>query len=185
MKKILLYGIDDATADVYQNIAESHDIEMDIVGDDALDATVGKLFEISDDLDTRAATFPDQYMIFQEVEVPELLRLLKEFKAAGKEYEGIKVMRTKTNETWALRHLLTEAAKEQALSKKVIVLQELVKSCNSLDMTQMDPKDRQDFKEALMTAFMFLQQGQYTEEQLDHVTSALTDGLKKAKKMYN
>ncbi len=185
MKKILLYGIDDATADFYQNVGETKDIAMVIVGDDALDVKISKLFEVGDDLNTRAEEFSDSYMIFQEMSVQELVDLLREFHKTGREFEGIKVMRTKTNEEWTLRALLTEAAKENVMTRKVLVLQELLKSCNSLDLSTMEMKDKQEFKEAIMTAFMYLKQGQYTEEQLDHVIAELGEGLKNARKLYN
>lgn len=185
MKKVLLYGIDDATADFYQNIGETKDTAMYIVGDDALDVKLSKLFEIGDDLDARAEEFPDSYMIFQEMTVQELLDLLNEFHKAGKAYEGIKVMRTASNEEWTLRALLIEAAKENIMTRKVLVLQELLKSCNSLDLSGMETKDQQEFKNAIMTAFMYLKQGQYTEEQLEHVIAQLSEGLKNTRKLYN
>jgi len=185
MKKILIYGLDETTADLYQNIATGHDIAMVIVGDTALDVKVNKLFEITDDLDTYATAFPDSYMIMQEIEVNELLTLLRQFRDAGREFEGIKVMRTGTNEGWTLRALLTEAAREQKLTQKVLVLQELIKSCNSLDLSEMEPKARQSFREAIMEGFVLLQQGKYEEQELDRTIQVLTEGLRQARKLYN
>ena len=66
-----------------------------------------------------------------------------------------------------------------------MILTQLLKSCNMLDLSTMEPEERQKFKESLMDSFMLLQSGTYTLEQIDDCLHRVSDGLKAAHKLYN
>jgi hypothetical protein len=185
MKKILLYGVPEPQADRYQNIAANEDIAMYTIGDEELDQTIEKLFETQDDLNNKADAFASPYMLMQEIEVPELLKLVRLFKQNDLEFEGIKVMKTPTNSSWTLRALLEEAQRENEVARKTVVLRELIKSCNGLDLSKMEAKEQHAFKETLMNAYLLLQSGQYTGEALDEAIGALTQALRSCRKLYN
>ncbi len=185
MRKILLYGFSDERADRFQNIAAEMDIPVYIIGDSGLDMTLGRLFELDEDLDTASPAFPDEYMIMQEISKEELLALLDLLEKEGFPFSGIKVMRTEINAGWPLRLLLKAAAEEHRASKKALILVELLRSCNTLDLSGMEPDERDAMKKALMEAFALLDSGSYTEEDLDARIAAVTEGLKKARRLFN
>ena len=118
MKKILLYGVNDETADQYQTLAANSSIAMYIINDSVLDTSVEKLFEINDDLDNQHADFENAYMVLQEIEVNELVLLLKQMTSIGKPFEGIKIMRTESNNQWSMRELFMQAEREYNVTKK-------------------------------------------------------------------
>ena len=185
MKKILLYGLSDEESDCLQDCAAELGIPVYIVGDSALEEVLGRLFELNDDLDTRAEEFDEEFMIMDGMTRDDLLELLKVFDRHGFEFDGVKVMRTLSNEKWTLRELLKETQSEHRIAQRAMILTQLLKSCNMLDLSTMEPEERQKFKESLMDLFMLLQSGTYTLEQIDDCLHRVSDGLKAAHKLYN
>ncbi len=185
MKKILLYGLNDETADQYQTLAANNSIAMYIINDSMLDTSVEKLFEINDDLDNQHADFENAYMVLQEIEVNELVLLLKQMDSIGKPFEGIKIMRTESNRQWSMRELFIQAEKEYNVTKKAMVLQELIRSCNGLDVSELDPHQRNEFKDGIMNGYMLLKSGEYDEDALNAAIAVLSENLKNCRRLYN
>ena len=185
MKKILLYGLTDQESDLLQDCAVDLGIPVYIVGDSALDEVLGRLFELDDDLDTRAVEFDEEFMIMDGMTKEDLLELLGVFDKHGFEFDGVKVMRTPSNEQWTLRELLKETQSEHRIAQRAMILTQLLKSCNMLDLSTMQPEERQKFKDSLMDSFMLLQSGTYTLEEIDDCLHRVSEGLKAAHKLYN
>ncbi|MBQ9047095.1 MAG: DUF3783 domain-containing protein [Solobacterium sp.] len=183
MKKILLYGFDDLEADRFQNAAESAGLAMYVIGDTALDMTVSRLFEIDDDLDAVHSAYDDHYMLFQGFELPELIQVGKDLASAGAPFDGIRIMRTDENENWTLRRLLEEAASEHHLSRKVMILQELIRSCGGVDVKAMDEQQQREFRDALTDAFRLLQSGEFTGREIDEAIRRLSEELKSTRRL--
>lgn len=185
MQKILLYGFSDERADTFQNIAAELDIPVYIIGDSGLEMTLEQLFDLDEDLDTAASAFDEEYVIMQDMTRDDLVCLLEALQKENYPFSGVKVMRTDVNAFWPLRVLLKAAGDEHKAAKKALILVELLRSCNSLDLSQMDPPERDVFKKSIKDAFVTLNSGGYTEADLDVCISGLTEGLKKARRLFN
>lgn len=185
MEKILLYGLSDESADRIQDALAEIGIPVYVIGDDGLTETVAELFELEDDLDTRAEAFDGEYMIMQDIDTRRLYEVLNLIEKDGYEFDGIKIMRTDVNENWTLKRLLTETAEEHRLHKKALILREVLAACNSLDLSGMPDDEKEKFKQNIMDAFMVLYSGSYTENELDKYISGITESLKKTRKIYN
>ena len=88
MKKILLYGISEIDADLYQNIAIVYDVAMYILSDTCMPMLLRDLFELNDDLDNMHAEAEGEYMLMDGVSSEDLIRLLKAFEEAGRPFDG-------------------------------------------------------------------------------------------------
>ncbi|MBQ9152570.1 MAG: DUF3783 domain-containing protein [Solobacterium sp.] len=185
MEKILLYGLDDQSAEMIGNAGKQLGIAVCRIGDSALFHKVADLFEAGFDQDTQTRAFDNEYMIMQEMDSGKLYALLDELEKQQYEFEGIKVMRTDTNENWTLFQLLQETGKEHRIQKKVIILREMLMSCNTLDLSVLPQGEKESFRQVLMDAFVLYQSGTYTDKELDECIHQLSDSLKKIRKLYS
>ena len=67
--------------------------------------------------------------------------------------------------------------------QKAVLLQQVIMACNSLDMAQVRPEDTEAFKKSLMTGYMMLKTGTFTEAGLDRVTEELMEHLRRSRKV--
>ena len=186
MKKMLLYGFPDGKADRIQNAAAELGIPVYIVGDQALDEPLDELFDNDDDLETAALEFQDEYMIMQDVTIEDLMELIEAMKKEEVHDGGIiKAMKTDTNKIWSLRRLLKETKAEHDTARKSLVLVEMLRSCSNLDLSLMPKAEQEAFRRSLMDAFTLLDSGSYTETDVDECLKKVSDGLKKAHKLYS
>lgn len=185
MERILLYGLDDQSAEMIGNAAKQLGIAVCRIGDSALFHKVADLFEATGDQDTDARAFDNEYMIMQEMDSGRLYALLGELEKLQYEFEGIKVMRTEVNQNWTLFQLLQETGKEHRVQKKVIILREMLMSCNTLDLSALPEEEKESFRQVLMDAFVLYQGGTYTDKELDQCIHVLSDSLKKIRKLYS
>jgi len=184
-KKVFLYGLQREDAERIRSVLADHDIAAFILGDEALDETVADVFEMNDDIGDVHEAFDREYMIFQDIDLNELVRLMAEIEASGEEFEGVKVMRTENNEHWTMRYLLEQTAKEHDTARKAIVLDQLIRSCNNLDLTSLTSEEQKEFKASLLEAFMVLKSGTYTYETVTAAAENLAAWLRKISKLYN
>ena len=185
VKKILIYGLDEPIADKTQNILERQGIAAYVFGDDVLDQTVDSVFSAEEDFDGRHQAIPQSFMIFDGFDLNGVLSTLDILRRMHAEFEGVKVMRTELNSNWKMKDLLNRTSDSFEVSKKAIVLNELIQSCNGIDLSDGDAKARTDFKKALADAIKMLQSGSYTCEQIDRITVNLTNAMKGVRKLYN
>ena len=182
MKKVLLYGIDEAGADLYQTIAIGHDIAMYIINDSCLERNVGDLFLLNDDLDSMHAAFAGEYMLIDGLSSDDLLGLLKAFAEEGRPFPGIVVTRTKVNENWTLAVLLEEVGRESVLMSRLKELDELMEDCNSIDFAAMDAKDSMELKQALLESYLLMKDDQHdlaeTEEAIRKLRKAMEPAVR-------
>lgn len=185
VRKILIYGLDEPNADKTQNILERQGIAAYVIGDDVLDQTVNSVFNAEEDFDGRHQEIQQSFMIFDGFELNGVLSTLDLLRRMGAEFDGVKVMRTDINSNWKMKDLLKRTKESFEVSKKAIVLNEVIQSCNGIDLSGGDAKARAEFKKALTDAIKLLQSGSYVPEQVDRVTHNLTAAMKGVRKLYN
>ena len=182
---MLLYGLDDHSADKTQILLEQNGIAAYIVGDDVLDQPLSALLKAEEDFDGRHQAFDCSFMVFDGIDVNELIRTLSYLREHGAEFDGVKIMRTDANSDWVLKELFTHTRREHELARKAMILQEMIASCNGINLTDADTKAKTEFKKALMEAFMLLKSGQYTDEAMDRAIRNLSSSMKGVTKLYN
>ena len=185
MKRILLYGLDEADADKTQIILEQMGIAAYIIGDDVLDEPLDKVFDAQEDFDGRHQEFSTCFMLFDGMRPEELLPVLRELSAQGQEFDGVKVMLNENNSGWTLRRLFGETRKEHELAKRILVLQEMVQSCIGINLTDTDAKARNEFRTSLIEAFNLLTSGSYDKDSVEKAISDLSASMKGVRKLYN
>lgn len=181
MKKIIFYNVTDRDYAIYQEIGKQEGILVGRISDASLTKTLGEVFA-SEEKEFEATNRPYSYLFMQDLDQEELIHLVKSFEENGVGFEGIKVMRTKNNESWLLKDVMEETQREHFLAAKVILLQEALKSCNDVDMKQLNEETLNQFKEVVMRAYMILKSGIYEEAVIDGALQDLTGILKKIKK---
>ena len=185
MKKILIYGLDESEADKTQAILERIGIAAYVIGDDVLDEKVDRVFETEEDFDGRHQEFPLSYMLFDGFDLNGVVSVLDLLHRNGQNFEGVKIMRTDTNSSWKMRDLLAHTAASYEVGKKTLILDEVIRSCHGLDLSEADGKARAEFKKSLTDALKLLQSNAYNAEQIDRVTVNLVNAMKSARKLYN
>lgn len=179
MKKVLVYGIDEQDLSIYKKVLQQHDISVFQITDDDLELTIATLFDRNAST-SGACSMDETYMLFDGVSKDELVEIVHQFDHAGKEYDGIKVMRTPVNEKWLLSGLLEETKNEHAVFQKVRLLDNVLRSCNGLDFSKMDQEAEKNVKQAMMDAYLYLQGGQFELETLDAKAKTLMEALRSA-----
>lgn len=185
VKKILIYGLDEPNADKTQNILERQGIAAYVIGDDVLDQTVSSVFNVEEDFDGRHQAIQQSFMIFDGFDLNGVLSTLDLLRRMNADFDGVKVMRTDVNSNWTMKKLLERTNESYEASKKAIVLNEVIQSCNGMDLSDGDVKARTEFKKALADAIKLLQSGKYLPEQVDRATHNLTNAMKGVRKLYN
>ncbi|MCR4949698.1 MAG: DUF3783 domain-containing protein [Solobacterium sp.] len=180
MKKIVCYGSGDETLQVIRKAAEELGVQVFLISDACLDMTLGEVFDAEADLPGSADAFEHEYMLAEGIEVEELISLMRKIRSAGEEYEGIKVMRTETNQYWKLKDLFSHTAEEHRTVQKARVLQQILKSTNDIDIAKLAEEEAAPLKEAMMASYFLLKSGEYTAEQLDAAAAELMTALKNA-----
>lgn len=182
MKKIVLIGGEELAVNALRKAAEESGVQTVIVSAECADMKVSDVFEISADM-LPSADEPEQgYMLMEGLTIEELTALLRKVKEAGEEYEGIKVMRTETNQHWPLSVLMSHTAAEHRTVQKARVLQQILKSTNQLNFSEIAETEGAVLKNAMMAAYFLLQSGEYTEESIDQASAELMEALKNARK---
>ena len=92
MKRILLYGLDEADADKTQIILDNLGIAAYIIGDDVLDEELGKVFDAQEDFDGRHQEFSTRFMLFDGMKAEELLPVLHTLAVEDQNFDGVKIM---------------------------------------------------------------------------------------------
>ena len=110
MKKIVLIGGEELAVNALRKAAEESGVQTVIVSAECADMKVSDVFEISADMRPSADEPEQGYMLMEGLTIEELTALLRRVKEAGEEYEGIKVMRTETNQHWPLSVLMSHTA---------------------------------------------------------------------------
>ena len=185
VKRILLYGLDDAAADRTQIILERIGIAAYIIGDDVLDENVDEVFNAQEDFDGRHQEFSSAFLLFDGMKPEELLPVLQELEIHGQPFDGVKIMLNQTNAGWTFRKLFEETYREHELAKKVLVLQELISSCSGINVSNADNKSKSEFRRSLVDALTVLKSGSYNEEAVDNAIHNLTESMKGVRKLYN
>ncbi len=183
MKKILFYGIDWQDLAVCRAAADSLGIATGIVDDTCLDEPLGVLFEKMGEHRGPHAGTNEKYLLMADLPREELVELLRQIEAVAGDFDVIKVALTDANRHWPLSRVLQETAREHMVMQKAVLLQQVIKACNSLDMTQIRPEDTEAFKKSLMTGYMMLKTGTFTEAGLDWVTEELMEHLRRSRKV--
>lgn len=177
MRKILLYGVSEKTLQAIQMTGQIWNIQVIRITDGQLNDTLAGLFASETDYSGTCDAFADEYMLIQDMSREELIGLVRALKKQGTEFEGIKVMRTPSNENWKLEDLFRETAEEHQVVKKVRLLQQILQSCGTLDLSQY-PGEGQDLKEAVRNAYAFLQAGQFSLQETEEQIQTLMEKLK-------
>ena len=183
MKKILFYGMDWQDLAICRAAADSLGIATGIVDDTCLDEPLEELFEKMDEHRGPHALPAGKYMLMADLPREELVELLRQIETVTGDFDAIKVALTDTNRHWQLSRVLQETVQEHMVMQKAVLLQQVIMACNSLDMTQLRPEDTEAFKKSLMTGYMMLKTGTFTEAGLDRVTEELMEHLRRSRKV--
>lgn len=182
MKKILFYQLEDIQKQVYPSIAKRLGYTMISLDDNDLDKSLKDLFTVEENHRGICEEFQDSFFVMNEMTTQDLMILLDAFQTAKMPYKGIKVMRTETNENWTLRELFQETSQEHQMFQNVKLLDQLLKSSNTVDLFLLKEEDREHFKQTLMSSFLLLKSGQFTKEELDRAIQEMKDALMMVKK---
>lgn len=177
MRKILLYGVGEETLQAIKMTGQIWNIRVIRITDGQLADTLAGLFEAETDFSGTCDAFEDEYMLIQDMSREELIGLIRALKKQGVEFEGIKVMRTPSNENWKLEDLFRETAEEHQVVKKVRLLQQILQSCGTLDLSQY-PDEGRELKQAVRNAYAFLQTGQFSLQETEEQIRVLMEILK-------
>lgn len=183
MKKILYYHLDDLQRKVYPSIAKRLGYLMVGIDDTNLFQTIEELFNLEESNRGNCESYPLSFLIFQDTSNEELLILLDAFKTAHMPFLGIKVVRTPTNEKWILQQLLAETYEEHKVFQNAKLLDQLIRSANEIDLTQLSDTDQETFKHTLMDSYLLLKSGQFERIELEVQIQKMKDALMLAKKV--
>ena len=61
----------------------------------------------------------------------------------------------------------------------------MIRSCNGIDVSDMDVSQRNAFKDGIMNGYMLLKSGEYDEEALNQAIAVLSENLKNCRRLYN
>ena len=122
-------------------------------------------------------------MIMQDLTKEDLMDFLRRTKEKGLEFEGIKIMRTENNASWLLKDVFLETKSEHETMKRVFVLQQIMKSCNEIDLSAVEEDSKGEFANALMDAYMLLQMGEYDAAQVEAASARLMEAMRKIRKV--
>ena len=183
MKKILFYHLDDLQMKVYPNIARRLGYPMISIDDSNLDQTIQDLFELEEGSRGVCSAYNLSYLLFQDTTREELLVVLDAFKTAKMPFQGIKIVRTETNEKWKLRYLLEETFEEHKLFQNAKLLDQLIRSANEIDLSVLTENDQEAFKQTLVDSYLLLKSGQFTNEELETSIQKMKDGLMMVRKV--
>jgi len=149
MKKILLYGVDDQTADRYQNLASDENVAMYVINDSFLNETVETAFSINSDLDNVHEQYDRMYMLMMGISEDELIRLITSFVQHGLPFDGVKVMLSENGPNWTLRHLFEETGMENDRTVIMIELRKLLLQAESIQINLMPELEAKRLKKAI------------------------------------
>ena len=174
MSKLLLYVHDESIFESLSKVARENNYEVLRIDDSYLGYKLGDLFfEVNDA--NGDYSYSDDYMFMKEISKEELIAYLKRLHELGVEFEGIKVMETETNKTWLVEEVMKETTEEHQVMKKIFVLQEVMKSCNEMDLS----KASEELKMALMNGYLLLQGGEISASMVDEAIEKIMTSLKK------
>lgn len=185
MKKILVYGMSDHLADAYQIVAERYGIAMYVIGDRILTETVRDAFRVDQDMDGTHEKLDGVFMLFHEIEIPEIVQLLMAFKAEGLAYEGVKVMETQANAGFMLLAVLGQAKLQADIVAKAVQLKELMEEAKNRDLSSLTREEKSDYREVLEEAAGLTGGMRIDIEAMDTCYEKLKNYIAKTRKMYN
>ena len=185
MKKILVYGMNDHIADAYQIVAERYGIAMYVIGDRILLETVSDAFRLDQDTDNTHEKLEGVFMIFHEIEIPEIVELLMAFKSSGLEYNGVKVMETKENGSFMLLAVLEQARLQADLVAKAVQLKEVMEEAGNRDLSPLSREEKADFRDAIEEAAGMTSGMRIDMQAMENCYEKLKFYIAKTKKMYN
>lgn len=186
MKRILLYGLDEETANKARELLLPQNISIHIIGDDVLDEKLSEVIEANSDFDGRHQEFEGDYLIFDGIELKEMVRLIIIMSQAGISLPGVKISRTETNSGWTIRRLFKETLKEHRYTLKLVELRQILMDCNSLDLSSLDSRTQKEFSKAAMEAYVAIKaNGRASMDQVDHAYEGLIKCLERIPKLYN
>lgn len=177
MKKLLFYNVDPASLQVYRSIAKTYGVEVFVIGDENLDMKLKSVFGIEEDQIGYHEEFTSSYMLIDGIDQQTLINIIQAFKGANFAFDGIKVMHTPINETWTMREMMEETKREHAVAKRVVILQEMLKACNDVDMSVLNEDVKEEFKKAVVEVYMLLQSGEFEEEETKHAINRMSNVL--------
>lgn len=183
MKKILLYGWSEQSAQVLQQVCVSFDIPVYVINDSLLEASLKEVFGINEDLENLHEEFAGSYMLIRDIANQELLKILKEDETQDRAYEGIIVSYTDTNAEWPLRTVFVETKREHTVLRKARVLQMMIQAVNDMDYGGVALEQAQAAAMAAMDGLLYLKSGNITEEGLDEKIMVLSKALRKMEQL--
>jgi hypothetical protein len=151
--------------------------------DGDLDKTVADLFEENGTgSDHNCHVFSESYMIYQGLEQQELLAFGKRITEQTESVHDITIVRTPANQSWTLRKLFEETARESVLVQKLDHLMDLLKRANQVDLSKLDESGTKSYKAAVMKGFMILQERHEDPAEIDEAIRLLSEVLEKYQK---
>ena len=176
----MLYGLPADTVQIYRTAAAGMDINVCVLDDSDLDTEVADLFAgNSTESENRCHAFSDSYMLYQGMEKQELLELGSRITGKTSTIHDITIVRTLSNQSWTLRKLFEETARESVLVQKLDHLMELLKQANQVDLSRLDINDTELYKAAVMKGFVILQEKHEDPSEIDEALRLLTDILER------
>jgi len=185
VKKLMIYGLDEPLLSRAEAIADELGIMTSIIGDDVLEEKLGSLMEKQEDFPARHCEFDLPYLIADGMTVKDLVEYLTVLRKSGCEFEGIKIMRTETNQDWTIRRLFEHTREEHEAAKKAVILDEMIRSCNGIDLSSVEQPAQNLLKERLLKAYMLLKSGKFSNEEVTKAIEDLSESLKGVRKLYN
>lgn len=175
----------DHLADAYQIVAERYGIAMYVIGDRILTETVSDAFRVDQDMDGTHEKLDGVFMLFHDIEIPEIVELLMAFKAAGLAYEGVKVMETKDNAHFMLYAVLEQARLQADLVAKAVQLREMMEEAQNRDLSALTREEKADFRAALEEAAVMTSGMRIDMQAMESCYEKLKSYIARTRKMYN
>ena len=180
MSKLLLYIHEENVFELLNKVAEENNYEVLRIDDTYLKYKLGDLFLETNNMN-KTYSYKEDYMFMKGISKEDLIAYLKRLDELGLEFEGIKVMETETNKTWLLEEVMKETESEHQVMKKVFVLQEVMKSCNEMDLSNAS----EELRMALMNGYLLLQSGEISLDSVNNAIEKIMTSLKEEKRTNN
>lgn len=160
MEKVLVYCGADLDKKSAVSILQTLGMNPVIIKDSDLGQTLGYLagrdgFEKTESIVSES--FPQSFMILDQVEDERILAISKAFEAAGKPYRGIKAMVTEHNQHWKMIDLFHEVQLEHAYFEELGNLQRLLQEVNAYQPNDYTETSWMSFQAAMLEAYMIYQ----------------------------
>ena len=167
MSNIVLYGVREELFTLYQEAARVFSVTLARIDDSDLERTVADVFAHPEDHHESCRKFSWSYMLYEGLQNDELKKIGERILSYHAGMHDITVKKTDINQGWTLEKVFQETAEEHEHFQRMQELMDLLKEADRIDRRKLDPKEDQEYREAVMEGFICLQKNDADKKEME------------------